>query len=183
MKNNLSIKRKRPQAMAEMVVILIPMLIIFMGLWYVSAVGKDRIQLYVNARGEAELFASNTAGTPFTDAIQDWDRGRDGLMFTADDNPIYGVDYFYSFGPQMTQGSINPNDIDQYLEFNVSQNIASPVFAVGADLVQYKGSKQTFSTQGNDRAQLLKTFQTLFGVDAGETITEEVYIPAMSKDL
>lgn len=174
--------RMRRQAMAELLIILIPILIMFMGMWYVSGVGRDRVELYLETRGKAEVRASMTGSSPFAKSLTEWNYGSDGIMFSADDCPMYATsDCYGAFIPEVNGSQLPVSSISSRMSHNFVDNLASPIFAVGADLVPETGSKLPMSYQGDDRSKLIETFNVLFGGDAGAEISEDVFIPAMQK--
>ncbi|MDD5596523.1 MAG: hypothetical protein PHV82_01180 [Victivallaceae bacterium] len=86
--------RQGGQAVIEMCVCLIPILVILLGMVFISGLCISNIRTFVSAKGNAELLSrsDDTSGGE-GDNIYCWNYGEDededGYPFTADDQPVY----------------------------------------------------------------------------------------------
>ncbi|MFA6713893.1 MAG: hypothetical protein WCS27_00855 [Victivallaceae bacterium] len=95
MKNKVKLPgRQAGQAVIEMCVCLIPILVILLGMIFISGLCISNIRAFVSAKGNAELLSrSNNMNGGEGDNIFCWDYGEgedeDSYPFTADDQPVY----------------------------------------------------------------------------------------------
>jgi len=83
--------RRSGQAMVELTVALIAILVVTAGLLQLILLGTADTDTMVEATAEAANRAtSSVAMLPTLEIIDDWDPGRDGIMHTKDDQPIRG---------------------------------------------------------------------------------------------
>ncbi len=80
-------KRKQGQAMIELIIGLVAVLVLVSGLLQVASLTKNHTDAMVEARGEAgrkavDLFGGAESG----DYIKDWEAGADGKRYTRDDD-------------------------------------------------------------------------------------------------
>ncbi len=98
---------ERGQAVTELVVSLIGILVVFLGLLLISALGIENVRNVIEARAAADRAASSGyVGGDRGQYIIDWDYGPDGIPFTADDVPNTAVSSQGDvFIPQLTDSS------------------------------------------------------------------------------
>lgn len=93
MNKKIKIKTKfqKGQAIMEVCVCLIPILVVFLGMIVISGLGISNIQAFLEAKANAEIASRNTNAVGGAgNTIHSWDYGQDGdnLPFTADDQPV-----------------------------------------------------------------------------------------------
>lgn len=78
------------QAIIEMVVGIVALLLVFAGLVQLGLFSHARTQMMMEAREQAAVYASSDGGVSdsLPRYIYDWDRGRDERRHSADDEPI-----------------------------------------------------------------------------------------------
>jgi hypothetical protein len=82
--------REQGQAIVEMCVSLIPILMVMLGMIFVSGLCISNIRAFVTAKATAELNSrSDSAIGEDGNNISCWDYGEDGYPFTADDKRVY----------------------------------------------------------------------------------------------
>lgn len=175
-------KQERGQAIAEFVVIMIPLLMIFTAAWFVLLVGRDKGLLFLENRRDTEQDALNAATTGGADHITGWDYGKDEIPFSGDDEVIYGgVDEAAFFSSQLNAEKLSVNQIQHMLKYNLNHYIASPIFAMGAELCMTSKSRPMLESAGEDKSVIIKLVKNLFGKDVDIPLEEKVYYPAMRK--
>ena len=87
-------RHQKGQAIMEMCVCLIPILVVFLGMIVISGLGISNIQAFIEAKASAEIASRNSNAVGGAgETIHSWDYGDptqdgDGLPFTADDQPV-----------------------------------------------------------------------------------------------
>ncbi len=193
----------------EMCVCLIPILVVLLGMIFVSGLGISNIQAFIQAKGNAELFSRSTNAVGGSgNNIHHWDYGDpdnegDGYPFTADDQTVD----FYQAGAdtgtevliseQLNDSMYSAEIIQDYLFMqtdrlpttidNFALNIPDSMLAA-AELV--KGTADSnfnnvFTLKNDDEVQSLKfSFTHLFGVEIDDIDlrgmrANTVYYPAL----
>lgn len=94
-KKNRTSPGQKGQAIVEMCICLIPILVVLLGMIFISGLCISNIRAFIQAKGNAEAL-SRASGMPggAGDDIHYWDYGDadddgDGYPFTADDRPVY----------------------------------------------------------------------------------------------
>lgn len=98
MKNKIQSSKQQGQAIMEMCVCLIPILVVLLGMIFISGLGISNIRAFIEAKGSAELASrSRNAIGGEGNNIHHWDYGDedpnnpddgDGYPFTADDQTV-----------------------------------------------------------------------------------------------
>ncbi|MDD5699495.1 MAG: hypothetical protein PHH77_12850 [Victivallaceae bacterium] len=94
MKKTKRFSGERGQAIMEMCVCLIPILVVMLGMIFIAGLGISNIRALIQAKGNAETLSRSPLVTGGAgDNIQSWDYGNpkaggDGYPFTADDKIV-----------------------------------------------------------------------------------------------
>jgi hypothetical protein len=94
MKDKILLRKQQGQAIVEMCVCLIPILVILLGMIFISGLGISNIRAFIKAKGNAEILSrTNDAVGGSGESIHHWDygtpeQGGDGYPFTADDRVV-----------------------------------------------------------------------------------------------
>ena len=72
--------REEGQAIAEFVICLIAILFVFLGVLAMGVLSMESVACLIGARSDADVASA-----------LEWDRGPDGIPFTADDEPVTGM--------------------------------------------------------------------------------------------
>lgn len=78
------------QAFTELAVSLVVILAAFVGFLLVASLGSDGVSTLIKARENADQSRNSYSALQGGGSIRDWNRGDDNILFTQDDNPIYG---------------------------------------------------------------------------------------------
>jgi hypothetical protein len=208
MKNKIISPKQQGQAIVEMCVCLIPILVVMLGMIFISGLGISNIKAFIEAKENAELNSRNpNAIGGAGDNIYYWDYGNaevdeegDGYPFTADDQIVS----FYQTGTETgTETLINQqlNDAEysqentQGYRFMRTTNLISidsdyMTMVDTADLVRGTADSNlnsvfTLDSNEMDNVRDVKfSFTYLFGVDVDdlklhEMRANEVYYPAL----
>lgn len=174
--------RCRYQAFSELIVMMIPIMMIFLGLWFMVSVGSDKVRLFLDSRGETEEKSQFAAEVIGRSHITGWDYGTDKIPFTADDEVIDGNDDSTAiFQETLNTENLPVSTVAPYLKTNMQTLIVGPVFAMGAELIEVEKTKLMLENEGNDRAHLVDVFRQLFGSNIDQQIKESALIPATSR--
>lgn len=159
MQNKIHASKQQGQAIVEMCVCLIPILVVLLGMIFISGLGISNIRAFIEAKGNAELASrsANALGGAGNN-IHHWDYGEDededSYPFTADDQPVdfqqagseYGTETLMDLQLNMVQNSESltgeenseyifmPTALVPYASNNFSQNLPDTMLAA-ADLV------------------------------------------------
>lgn len=175
-------KNKHYQAFAELVVMLIPILMIFLGIWFVMLVGEQKVRLFLESRMETETLAQYSATVKGTPHILGWDYGPDEIPFTADDRKIEGGnDESALFQGTLNAEKLNVREIAPHIKTNMQNLIVNPVFAMGAELINVEKSERMFPVEEDKRFHFVSVFRALFGNNIDQDVKENAYIPAVSR--
>lgn len=85
--------REEGQAIAEFVVCLIAILFVFLGVLAMGVLSMESVSCLIGARSDADVASAlgSSVGGSAPEQILEWDRGPDGIPFTADDEPVTGM--------------------------------------------------------------------------------------------
>ena len=106
MKKRIPTSKHQGQAIIEMCVCLIPILVVLLGMIFISGLGISNIQAFIQAKGNAELSSRSTSALGGEgNNIHHWDYGDtdnegDGYPFTVDDKT---VDFYQAGSEQGTE--------------------------------------------------------------------------------
>ena len=159
-KTKIKTKYQKGQAIMEMCICLIPILVVLLGMIVISGLGISNIQAFLQAKANAEIASRNiNAVGGAGQTIHSWDYGDpvqdgDGLPFTADDQPVNFSQVnaerntqaiaeqmlnrpYYSEFPDyyLDTGSIlpqNPFNVPQDMNYNYAADIPSNMLAAAA---------------------------------------------------
>ncbi|MCF6176909.1 MAG: hypothetical protein L3J71_14205 [Victivallaceae bacterium] len=200
-------KSENGQAIVEMCVGLIGIMVIFLGVIFIAGLGISNVKIYLSAKNNAEYVSRNDSSfSGAGSAIYSWDYGADNLPFSADDQ-ITGVpanDADTVFNSQITDSIYSEGEVDgsySYMAINelpasVRNNFTGDLdslFLTTADLVQssssYSESFYTLNSDiiGNSREieQLKLNFGNLIHVeinqiDLQQMESNQVYMPNLA---
>jgi len=204
-------KRKHcGQAMVEMCICLIPILVVMLGMIFIAGLGISNIRAFIEAKGNAELASrSQNALGGSGDSIYCWnygdtDNNEDGLPFTADDKivSLYDVDSEYGTEALVTD-QLNNSEYSQSEESNnyyfmptsslVSMDGNYETMLGAAELVEGSASSNfnnvfTLDSRTENVGDLKLTFTHLFGVEVDDLDlrnmrANKVYYPALPTEM
>ena len=156
-KNN----RESGQAIAEMCISLIAIMVIFLGVIFIAGLGISNVQLLISAKETAEESARDDKEGGRGNYIKYWNYGNDELPFTADDYAInvgnhdtgtvlnsslddetystglnYYNDYFYNKGHNIPYKFMPVSGTSVYHESIFASMDLARFFVSAADLVE-----------------------------------------------
>ncbi len=179
MKNKIKSSKQQGQAIVEMCVCLIPILVILLGMIFVSGLGISNIRALVQAKGNAELAsrAQNAIGGS-GDNIYCWDYGDpddadnegDGYPFTADDK----IRTFYNNGSEYGTEALITEQLNNS-EHSVSRDSNDYYFMPTTSLVSIDNNYDTMVTAANlveGRAD--NNFNSVFTLDSNTESTRDL---------
>ena len=206
MTNKIKSTGQNGQAIVEMCICLIPILVIILGMIFVSGLGISNIRAFIEAKGNAELASrgQNVIGGA-GESIYCWNYGdtennEDGLPFTADDRTVSLYDVDSESGTEaLITAQLNNS------EYSVSRETDEYYFMPTTSLVSIDSNYETmfgaaelvegmadnnfnsvFTINSNieNASDLKLTFTHLFGIevddlDLREMRANKVYYPAM----
>jgi len=137
------------QALAEMAVMLVAIMTVFVGVIFAYAIGKKNIQSMIDCSGKAGENAYNSVFKDPGTQIATWETGPDERMYTNDDIPITGGDD----NPQLFREQFISNDakVDLNSTFHpeyVKQNFI-PVIT-GSDSIFHTAANLTSESESYD---------------------------------
>jgi uncharacterized protein (UPF0333 family) len=134
-------KAEEGQALTEMAVMLIAVMVVFLGLIFAYAIGKKNISSMIDCYGKAGDNAYNNVYDNPGTQILTWSAGPDERMYTNDDVPVTGGDdnpqlfrdqFISNDGKVDLNGSFHP----EYIKENFVPHITagSSIFHTAANL-------------------------------------------------
>ena len=78
------------QALTEMAIMLVAIMVVFLGLIFAYGIGKKNIESTIECYGKAGDYAYNGVNGNSGQQIISWDTGNDERLFTNDDKPLLG---------------------------------------------------------------------------------------------
>ena len=109
---------EKGQALTELVVCLIPIILIFSGVILIAVLGRANVQNTIQARSQAELGRQTEKEEPMQ--ISDWDYGKDRIPYTSDDQPLTNARFYLAAGDFDTEKDTVPG---KYTENVDLQNV------------------------------------------------------------
>lgn len=170
------------QAIVEMTVALIAIMVVFLGIIFAFAIGHSNIDTLLECRGMADSYAGNGSFTDGGVPILTWEEGGDGRMYTNDDTPVIGT----NDDPDIFRGELQSDEVDlvngfnrSYVEHNFAADIAgvSALFLVMANMTSY--SQTVDPVEEMDLDGLESAFRELI-YDSDLTVTNSVFMPSFS---
>jgi hypothetical protein len=99
---------EKGQAIIELTVSLVAIMVVFLGILFAFALGKSNVENIIQCRGKADDYAGNGVVGEYGSPIVTWTEGNDGRMFTNDDVAVAGViDEGLLFTGELSNGSID----------------------------------------------------------------------------
>lgn len=143
------------QAFAELVICLIPLMMIFVGIWVVAFTGRERIILLNDIRGENEgKYANNLVNGDHFPAILTWTTGGDEVPFTPDDECVTGGEPNMSpFADPLLVGNLNR--YQGILTHNIIDRLQGPFFVMAADVKEGRQSTNIFKKYNDNSVEEL----------------------------
>ncbi len=174
------------QAIAELTIGLMVIMVVLVGVIFISLVGSENIRTVISARENAELQSGTSSNSKY---ISTWDYGEDNIPFTSDDQETLA-----SFEYQQTYSDLLQNDgfdlkTDNYTtEAQFVKPFTSPdsesLFTNAVDLIAYQGNQdnvQNTIDELNLKNALQKIFNINGNIDLSSQESNKVYMP-ISKD-
>ncbi|MCH2175510.1 MAG: hypothetical protein MK193_07265 [Lentisphaeria bacterium] len=97
----LKMRKRRGQAIAEMIVGIIALMVMFLGLTQIFMASYTSYDALTDVRAEAELAIQSSSGSISTDQVKSWDVGNDELKNTLDDDKRMGVSALNTFSNEL----------------------------------------------------------------------------------
>ena len=174
------------QALTEMAVMLVAIMVVFLGLIFAYGIGKTNIQSTIECYGKAGDYAYNGVRTDSGQQIISWDTGNDERLYTNDDIPLLGGnDNPELFRKQFidNEGNIdlNGNFHPDYVinNFVPTKTNSDNIFLKSANLTSY--SEQFNIYDLNELKDLKEAFSALvFSSDI--IVKNSVYYPLLLKE-
>lgn len=174
------------QAFAELSVSLIAILAAFIGFLLVAALSSDRVSTLIRAREKVDAKFGNNFVAVYSsgedvESIRNWNKGADGIPFTADDEKILGSPGDSTvFADQLSDNTgrlmlQNPPSSLPQLKSDFSSLSSSNFFVNAACLISDTESSDPFYEHKLDSLQ--NSIQWLFGI-RNVRIEERVFMPA-----
>jgi len=174
------------QALTEMAVMLVAIMVVFLGLIFAYGIGKKNIRSVIDCYGKAGDYAYNGVKNNSGQQINSWDVGNDERMFTNDDIPIVGGNdnpelfrkqFINNDGTLDLNGDFHPNYVLN--NFVTDAMSSDSVFLKSANLTSY--SEQYDIYEMDELKDLREAFSALiFSSDI--IIKNSAYYPIMSND-
>lgn len=199
--NKTKTKYQKGQAIMEMCVCMIPILVVLLGMIVISGLGISNIQAFLQAKANAEIASRNiNAVGGAGEAIHSWDYSDDGLPFTADDEAVnfsqvnaerntqeiadimLNRPYYSEYpGYFLETNSIlpeNPYNIPQDMNYNYAADIPYNMLAAAA-LVSGKANTNlntvfTLGANNGETRNITPAFTALFGIDLDDIDLESM---------
>ena len=152
------------QALTEMAVMLVAIMVVFLGLIFAYGIGKKNIQSTIECYGKAGDYAYNGVQTDPGKQIISWDTGNDERMYTNDDIPLIGgndnpelfrkqfidnegnIDLNGDFHPNYVLNNFVPTTMNSDMIFLKSANLTSYSEQFNIyDMDELKDLKEAFS--------------------------------------
>lgn len=180
-------KTQSGQALAELAVCLIALLVLLLGFFLISALTMGNVENVIDAREEADKRARDgTLGGESAQNISHWSYGNRNIPFTADDVPVtqsdaLGAAYLNELnipGRNFNLASAG-GSAKEYLQtyYNPVPNISAVNVFLHAANLSAGTTKITDPLKKRNLANLREAFERMFGVTNFE-IEDTVFIPA-----
>ena len=179
MKNKRKSSEEKGQAIVEMCVCLIPILVILLGMIFISGLGISNIRAFIQAKGNSELASrSQNAVGGYGNNIYCWDYGNpddaddegDGYPFTADDE----VRTFYDVGSENSTEALITEHLNNS-EYSISRESNDYYFVPTTSLVSIDNNYDSMLSAANlveGRAD--NNFNSVFTLDSRHSDADEI---------
>ena len=177
-------KGESGQAIAEMTIALIAIMVVFLGVIFAFAIGKANIETLLDCRGEADGYAANGAAGDAGRPIMTWQTGGDERMYTNDDEAVVGT----NDNSDLFRGELRSDEVDlvsgfskSYVKHNFAADIAdySMLFLRMANLTSYEKSVDPATEAGIE--ELKGGFQSLI-YPSDLVVRNAVFMPIFSDE-
>lgn len=180
-------KTQNGQALAELTVCLIALMVVLLGFFLISALTMGNVENVIDAREEADKRArEGTLGGENAQNISHWAYGNRNIAFTADDTPVtqsdaYGAKFLEILripGEDFTLTSAGGSG-KEYLQIHynpVPDISAVNVFLSAANLTAGT-TKITDPLERRNLSNLQEAFNRVFGI-TDFSIVDTVFMPA-----
>lgn len=180
-------KTQNGQALAELAVCLIALMVVLLGFFLISALTMGNVENVIDAREEADKRArKGTLGGENAQNISHWAYGNRNIAFTADDTPVtqsdaYGAKFLEILripGEDFTLTSAGGSG-KEYLQIHynpVPDISAVNVFLSAANLTAGT-TKITDPLERRNLSNLQEAFNRVFGI-TDFSIVDTIFMPA-----
>lgn len=137
-------KQESGQAIAEMCIGLIAIMVVFLGVIFIAGLSISNVQVFVESKNSAEENAHDGTQAGAGENIQDWNYGSDGFPFTADDTKnIIGDN---NGGSQFVANLTEENDSTGVISIGVNETRYQFIPSVLTYTKDYSNSKFNFTS-------------------------------------
>lgn len=175
-------KREDGQAIVELTVAIVGIMVVFLGVLFAFALGQMNVDSIIECRGTADTFAAhgvlNDSGRP----INHWEAGKDDHSFTNDDEAVLGA----SYDSQQFVGELTSDSVDlvngfsyNYVQHNFAADLngLSSLFLGMADMTSYKVITDPYEV---DELESLRGIFSSLIYDSDLKVENSVYMPIFS---
>ncbi len=182
------------QAIAELTVALIPILLVILACMFAVIAGLENIHVLKSARASAD----NESGLRNATNVKNWgEYGNDEILFTADDEEALSIagseDVTVMKDALMTTQEdleMNISDLDDFVYYNFTQNFPSPtsgpmpdyfVYLSAGDLIEGTGTPSGMMSKGivtDLKNSIENVFEISLNLNLSDNKTNKVYMPA-----
>lgn len=170
------------QAIAEMAVAMIAIMVVFLAVIFAFAIGSTNIDSLITCRGNADNYSYSQVYGGTNQQIRTWTEGTDGRMYTNDDVAEVGTDD----DPDLFRGELKNDDVDlvngfgvDYVKNNFAADSAASdaIFLTAADLTSSSLISDPYETMNLE--DLRGAFSTLL-YSSDLYIYNSVHMPFMN---
>ena len=166
-------RRERGQAVIELLIAMIALLVALAAILQISVTGHESIRNMAEARGDADSNAKNDVGAFTGGTIGTWEDGDDALRYTADDEGTAPVFYgLEDYEAELTGGfDVTSLDALGFYDELSPQLIPS---SIGLSSVVYEGeASRTVEIEPALRSLLFMTVDEI-------QLNDKIYMPGFS---
>lgn len=175
---------EKGQAIAEMAVSMIAIMVVFLAVIFAFAIGSTNIDNLLTCRGTADNYSYSQVYGGSNQQIQTWSEGLDGRMYTNDDVAETGT----NDDPELFKGELKNDAVDlvsgfggDYVENNFAADFAESdaIFLTAADLTSYSVLSDPYENMNLE--DLRGAFSTLL-YSSDLYIYNSVHMPFMNTE-
>jgi hypothetical protein len=176
---NIDKKRESGQAIIELTMSIVAIMVVFLGVLFAFALGKINVDNIIECRGVTDSYAGNGVSGDYGRPIITWEAGKDERLFTNDDVPVTGA----SDDPQLFVGELSSGSIDLVNGFNhnyVDNNFAADldgmfsIFLGVANMTSYNVVTDPYDIESIEALQ--GAFSSII-YDSDLSVENTVYMP------
>ena len=162
---NSKTKNESGQAIAEMCIGLIAVMIVFLGIFFISSLGIDNVRTLISARESADRGVYSSSPSRITEVKY----GDDGIPFTGDD--VYltgGVQSAAAFQDTLSgeNTTVDPFNDDKLKNLPLVRAVQQdPIYLSAAGIKGSKGQQPDF-LQTLEELRLMTPLKTFFGIES-----------------